>query len=287
MLAVFTGKNPYQQPNRRFASFLCFCLVFLSVYSLAQPGSKDRKGPAFTARLMNIEAAANTTFTYNASLHNKTTVSRIYEFTARLPMGWNIAFKAEGNQVSSLNIDSGRTQDITIEINPPTVAKPGKYNIPVIAMSGSDSSILNLEAVVKGVYGVQLTTITGRLSDEVTEGSHKEIHLLVKNTGSIALDNLELSAQAPTQWEAVFEPSKIVRLEPGNSADVTATLNVPGKTLAGDYVTTFTAKNLSVSSDASFRMTVRTSLLTGWLGILVILLALGAVYYLIRKYGRR
>jgi uncharacterized membrane protein len=289
MLAVLTGKKPYQQRIKLSSSFLCFCFffLFLGMYGLARPGNNGHKGPAFTARLMNIEAAANTTFTYNATLRNNSSVARTYDLTARVPMGWSVAFKTEGSQVSSLNIDSGRTQDITIEINPPSVAKPAKYTIPVVAVSGSDSLLLNLEAVVKGTYGVQLTTINGRLSDEVTEGSHKQIHLVVKNTGTIALDNLDLSAQAPPQWDASFEPSKIVRLEPGNSADVTATLNVPGKTIAGDYVTTLSVKNLNTSSDASFRMTVRTSVLTGWLGILVILLALWVVYYLIRKYGRR
>jgi uncharacterized membrane protein len=69
--------------------------------------------------------------------------------------------------------------------------------------------------------------------------------------------------------------------------DIKATLSVPDKTIAGDYVTTLTARNSSTTSNAVFRMTVKTSLLSGWLGILVILLALGIVYSLIRKYGRR
>jgi uncharacterized membrane protein len=34
-------------------------------------------------------------------------------------------------------------------------------------------------------------------------------------------------------------------------------------------------------------MTVTTSWLAGWLGVMVILVAVGIVYYLIRKYGRR
>ncbi|WP_240915228.1 NEW3 domain-containing protein [Chitinophaga oryziterrae] len=254
----------------------------MSKQSIAQKGT-----PPFTARLMNIEAAANTTFTYNTKLRNAASLPRIYQLSATIPPGWNIAFKVEGMQVTSLNIDSGRTQDITIEINPTIQTKPGKYAIPVVATAGSDSTRLNLEAVVKGTYTVQLTTPSGRLSDDVTEGSRKEIHLLVKNTGTIALENLALSAQAPPQWETTFSPSTITRLEPGKDEEVIATLHVPDKTIAGDYVTTFSARNNNSSSDAAFRMTVRTSVLTGWLGLLVILVALGVVYYLIRKYGRR
>ncbi|SEW37032.1 NPCBM-associated, NEW3 domain of alpha-galactosidase [Chitinophaga sp. YR573] len=272
-----------QYPKRiKFNPLFCLFLLLLSKQSIAQKGT-----PPFTARLMNIEAAANTTFTYNTKLRNAASLPRIYQLSATIPPGWNIAFKAEGMQVTSLNIDSGRTQDITIEINPTIQTKPGKYAIPVVAAAGSDSIRLNLEAVVKGTYTVQLTTPSGRLSDDVTEGSRTEIHLLVKNTGTIALENLALTAQAPPQWETTFSPSTITKLEPGKDQEVIATLNVPDKTIAGDYVTTFSVRNNNSSSDAAFRMTVRTSVLTGWLGLLVILVALGVVYYLIRKYGRR
>ena len=268
-------------------TLLCFVFVFVLFSNQPEARAEGRTAPPFTARLMNIEAAANTTFTYNTQLRNTAPVARIYQLSATMPPGWNISFKVEGVQVTSLNIDSGRTQDIAVEINPATEVKPGKYTIPVLAMVGADSLKLQLEAVVKGTYGVTLTTPTGRLSDDVTEGKRKEIHLLVKNTGTITLDNLDLSGQTPPQWEAVFVPSTITRLEPGKDAEVTATLHVPDKTIAGDYVTTFSVKNNNSSANAAFRMTVKTSVLTGWIGVLVILLALGAVYYLIRKYGRR
>lgn len=268
-------------------SLLCslFLLILFSKQGIAQVSS--RSGPPFTARLMNIEAAANSTFTYNTQLRNKASTPRIFQLSAEVPAGWNLSFKVEGAQVTSINIDSGRTQDITVEIIPALEVRPGKYAIPVLALAGTDSSRLNLEAVVKGTYGVSLTTPSGRLSDDVTEGSRKEIQLLIKNTGTIPLDKLDLSAQAPPQWEATFAPSTVERLEPGKETEITATLHVPNKTIAGDYVTTFSVKNTNATSNAVFRMTVKTSVLTGWLGILVILLALGAVYYLIRKYGRR
>jgi uncharacterized membrane protein len=285
MLAMSATNKQYPRriilnPHPLFYLFLLF--ILFSKQGIAQKGS-----PPFTARLMNIEAAANTTFTYNTKLRNGASLPRIYQLSANVPTGWNIAFKVEGMQVTSLNIDSGRTQDITIEINPTLETKPGKYNIPVLAMAGSDSSRLNLEAVVKGTYLVQLTTPTGRLSEDVTEGSQKELHLLVKNAGTIALDNLALSAQTPPQWQATFAPSTITHLAPGKDTEIVATLTVPDKTIAGDYVTTVSVKNNDASSNAVFRMTVRTSVLTGWLGLLVILMALGVVYYLIRKYGRR
>ncbi len=267
-------------------AILLFAVLFLAArQGFAQTGNQSTS--PFTVRLMNLEAAANTTFTYNATLRNTARVPRIFQLSAQTPAGWNLSFKAEGYQVTSLQMDSAKVQDIIIELIPGADVKPGKYTIPVLALAGQDSLKLTLEAVVKGAYAIILSTPTGRLSGDVTEGRTEEIHLVVKNSGTIALDNVELSAQAPPQWEAAFSPASIARLEPGKEQQVVARLKVPDKTIAGDYVTTFTSKNANANSSAAFRVTVKTSLLTGWLGILIILAALGAVYYLIRKYGRR
>lgn len=242
---------------------------------------------AFTAKLVNIEAASNETFRYNATLHNGAGKVAVFEFKTNLPIGWMISYKVDGSQVTSLNMDPGVTRDVSIEVNASANAAPGKYKLPVKAIFNADTLSLNLEAVVKGAYGITLTTPTGKLSEELTSGSHKEIHLELKNSGTLPLNDVEFSAQLPTNWEATFEPSKVKQLDPGKVQVVTAKLKVPDKTIAGDYAATFTATNSNGNSPAAFRMVVTTSLISGWIGILVILIAVSLVYYLIRKYGRR
>jgi uncharacterized membrane protein len=236
---------------------------------------------------MNIEATAKEAFRYNTSLHNGSKESQVYDLEAMVPEGWNTTFRTQGSQVASLRIDSEKTQQVSVEITASPMVKPGKYNIPVIAVSDQDTLKLELEAVVKGAYNLELTTPTGRLSDDVTEGRSKVLQLTIKNTGTLPLDGLELSGQSPSKWTVTFEPTKLERLDPGKTMDIKATLNVPDKTIAGDYITTFTVKNNSANANTTFRMTVKTSLLSGWLGMVVIFLALGMVYFLIRKYGRR
>lgn len=278
-----------RNPRPLYFYVVLFLTVFVSCQALSaqQPASPPNSKSSFTVRLMNIEAATNETFRYNATLHNGTSKTAVYELTSPIPDGWMIAYKVDGNRVTSLNLDGIKSQDISIEINPAINAKPDKYKIRVKAASGIDTLTLDIEAVVKGSYGVELTTPTGRLSDEVTSGSQKEIHLVAKNTGTLPLNDVELSPQLPSKWECSFVPSKITQLEPGKTVDVIAKLNVPDKTIAGDYASTFTIRNANSTAQAAFRIIVKTSLLSGWLGILVILLALGLVYYLIKKYGRR
>ncbi|HUZ59107.1 MAG TPA: NEW3 domain-containing protein [Hanamia sp.] len=267
-----------------------FVFSLLAIFFLT-PGYAQKKinhvKSSFTATLMNLEETAKQPFRYNTSLHNGSVDAQTYELEAFVPEGWITTFEVEGSEVGSIRIDSGRTQNVSIEITASPVVKPGKYAILATAVSARDTLKLELEAVVKGTYDVGLTTPTGLLSADVTEGTSKVLQLTVENNGTLPLDGLQLSAQAPLNWTATFDPSKIQRLDPGKTQDVNVTLNVPDKTIAGDYVTTFTVKNNYANADTTFRMTVTTSLLSGWLGILVILLALGIVYYLIRKYGRR
>lgn len=253
----------------------------------AQISNKSSEKSSFKSSLVNVEAAANETFRYNAVLVNGAPEAKIYELNARLPDGWSVTFRAMGSPVTSVNVEAGKSQEVTVELNARPDSKPSKYNILVTAVSAGDRLELDLEAVLRGSYGIELTTPTGRLSDELTEGSMKEIHFAVKNSATLPLENVELSVQAPSQWDVTFEPSKIDRLDPLKAVDVTAKMKVPEKTIAGDYVTTFTAKNANATANAAFRMTVKTSALSGWIGMLVILLAIGLVYYLIRKYGRR
>jgi uncharacterized membrane protein len=267
--------------------------LFLAVFFLfptltyAQGKNVADKGSSFTAQLVNLEAAVHETFHFNTTLHNGSSQLRVYDLSAAAPDGWSIVFRTRGSQVTSLQMDGNKSESISVEIRPAYSAQPGKYKIPVTAIASTDSLRLNLESVVRGSYRIELTTPSGLLSDNITEGKQEEIHLVVKNTGSLTLDDISLSAQTPSKWDATFQPSKIEHLEAGKTVDVVAKLTVPDKTIAGDYVTTFTARNNASNAQATFRMTVRTSMLAGWIGILIILAAIALVIFLIRKYGRR
>lgn len=273
------------RPRKTIILFSIFCAYFL--FSLSAFGQPTTAEADFQVRLMNIEAASNEVFRYNATLRNSGTSPTVYELKADLPPGWLVTYRVDGSQVTSLSLDPGLTKDISIEINASLTAEPKKYKIPIKAVAEGKTLDLNLEAVVKGSYELELTTATGRLSDEVLSGSSKEIVLVVKNTGTLPLNNVDFSSQLPSRWEATFEPSNIEQLEAGKSVDVKAKLTVPDKTIAGDYAAKFTAKNENKQSEAAFRIIVKTSLLSGWIGIVIILLAVGLIYLLIRKYGRR
>ncbi len=241
----------------------------------------------FSTDQANMEGAANSTFTFNATLRNPSSEEQVYGLRAQVPQGWNALFRANGKQVSSVNVNPNQTQNITIELDPPDQLGAGKYKVPVVASASGMSSNMELEVVITGSYNLELTTPSGRLSTSITAGGYEKVALLVKNTGSAPLKNVEMKSSAPVDWTVEFQPAKIDVIAPGQHAQVVATIKASRKAVAGDYVTNLEAGTAEKTATASLRVSVRTPLLWGWLGILIILGALGGVYYLFRKYGRR
>lgn len=243
---------------------------------------------SFTTQQSNLEGASSTTFTYNAKLVNETADTALYALESQAPPGWMVAFKVNySKQVASVNVNPNQTENITITVNAPDQVAAGTYQIPVFATTGSTTASLNLSVVITGSYAMELSTPTGLLSTHITAGGEKDIALIVKNTGSAALKNVTLSSQTPADWGVTFSPAKIDEIEPGATSQVTAQVKASKEAIAGDYATTLTATTPEASSHADFRISVRTSMLWGWIGVIIIILAFLSVYYLFRKYGRR
>jgi uncharacterized membrane protein len=241
----------------------------------------------FTTDQPNMEGTGTTLFTYKAYLKNRTGEKQLYALMANAPRGWNVVFKANYIQATSVEINANGNADISIEINPPDMTQAGTYKIPVRATTNATSADLELEVVITGTYGMGLTTPTGLLSAGITAGDQKRLELVITNSGSAELNNINLTAAKPINWDVVFEPNKIEKLEPGSKINVFATVTADKKAIAGDYAITIDANTPEVSSKVSFRISVKTPLLYGWIGILIIIVSIGSVYYLFRRYGRR
>jgi len=240
-----------------------------------------------TTQQANMEGHANANFTFNAVLNNRTAEKQLYALRANALPGWVVTFKANYIQATSVEVEPNTTKDVSIEINPPDNIEAGTYRIPVSTGNNATTAALTLEVVITGTFNMDLTTPTGLLSTSITRGDEKKVELLVRNTGSSPRTGITLSAASPVNWNVSFEPAKLERIEPGKNAQVFATIKADKKAIAGDYVTNIEAKTTETSSKATFRISVKTPMLLGWIGIFIILAAIGSVWYLFKKYGRR
>ncbi len=235
----------------------------------------------------NMEGNTSSTFSFQTVLSNRTADKQLYALMANAPRGWIVNFKFNYKQVTSVETEPNSNSDITVEIDPPDMVEAGSYKIPVRAITSGTSADLELEVVITGSFSMLLTTPTGLLSSSIVAGDERRIELAVTNNGSAELNNIKFSSAEPVNWDVLFEPAEIIKLGPGQTSPVYATIKADKKAIAGDYATTIEAKTPEVSSKASFRISVKTPMLLGWIGVLIIIAALGSVYYLFRRYGRR
>lgn len=241
-----------------------------------------------TSSQPSLEGHADSNFTFSLDLRNRTANEQIYALRAGAPdRGWDLRFITDGQRVSSVQVEPNESKSITLDVIPPEHVTAGTYTIPVQVGNSDTSAEIELEVVITGTYDLELTTPTGVLSYDITAGNERSVDLIVRNTGTSELNDIEMSSVAPANWEVTFEPKQIRSLPAGETASVQATIKSDNKSLPGDYVTAITAKAPEASSQAQLRMTVETSVLWGWIGVLIIALVLAGLYYLFRVYGRR
>ncbi|NBD25835.1 COG1470 family protein [Paenibacillus glycinis] len=235
----------------------------------------------------NMQGHSDSTFTFSATLRNRTAEKQTYALQAQAEPGWDATFTDGSNSVTSVEVDPNGEKSISISIKPPETVKAGTYKIPIAAGNNATSADTAVEAVVTGTYDLKLSTADDVLSTDVTAGSERRLDMVVTNAGSSELKNVALSAETPSGWEVSFEPANVDTIAPGGTTHVQATIKADKKALAGDYVVGITAAAPEKSADAQIRVAVKSSVLWGWVGILIILAVAGGIYFLFRKYGRR
>src|SRR5690625_1524986 len=223
----------------------------------------------------NMEGHAESKFSYTAEIRNFTAEEQHYSLTSKEPEGWTVQFKVGSSSVTSVSVEPGSTEEIEIDVTPAQNVIAGTYEIPITASSGSTKEEAVLEAVVTGKYDLELTTPDGNLNASITAGKKRTVDLVIENTGTIEVSDIELSASTPPNWEVEFDQQQIDVLEAGESVTVRATVTAPDDVIAGDYVTTFKAQASHVSSEANFRMSVKTSTVWGFVAIAIILAVVG------------
>ncbi|MGH2708069.1 MAG: NEW3 domain-containing protein, partial [Actinomycetota bacterium] len=110
---------------------------------------------------------------------------------------------------------------------------------------------------------------------------------VVRNEGTTAVKGIRLSATPPAGWRVTFRPSTIPNIAPKRTGKVTAIITPSGEAVAGDYVVTLTSSAEQSTSNADIRVSVSPSRLFGFLGLVIIVGAAYALFWVFRRYGRR
>ena len=244
-----------------------------------------------TTNTPELTGASDKAFKFDLQLANDTAQDVTVSASATGPTGWTIDTTLTGaTDAASTVVKTGATQSISVSVTPAEGTPADTYPIKVTATAGERTIEADLAIAVTGTYSFQLSTPGGVLSTRGSAGSATTQDFEITNTGTAPITDVTLEGDPPSDWTVTVNPEAgIPSIEPGATGKITATITPAAEAVAGDYVVTFTSASAenTTGETAQIRFTVETSPIWAIVGIALIALILGGLFYVFRTYGRR
>jgi len=206
-----------------------------------------------------------------------------------LPENFFYRFKEEKDAregVSAVYLRGGEEKTLYLEIVPPVTAQPGEFRLTAVA-SGRWRAEENLTLRLRGEYSLAIEPVGGYMSF-ATPGEVVELRVVLRNAGrGGTLTSVKLSADVPEGWEAEPVPEELPSLRPGELRDAVFRVTVPADALPSEYMLTLKAEAEQSTADAELRVVVREKSATAVVGAVIILLTIGGLFMIYRRFGRR
>jgi uncharacterized membrane protein len=235
------------------------------------------------------EGRATTSFNFSATLANQTLNTQSYSLSAKYPEGWSVSYTptGESTQVAAISVDSQKSQGLSVTVKPAENVQAGDYTVSLVASSANETLTSDLTVTISETYALAMTTQSGVLSFDAHANKPSSVTLEITNNSNVALENVNLTSSVPDGWTATFSQATIDKIDAGATVEVTATVTPSKDAMSGDYSATITAASSQTSTSADFRITVKTETVWGIVGIALIVVMIGGIYLVFRKYGRR
>lgn len=209
--------------------------------------------------------------------------------TGTVPQGWYVRYEAKaaaGTDISEIFIKSGEEKALVAEAIPPYDVPVGDYAVPLVIDSSQDTYLENLTAKIKGNYEIRV--YAEKYQYPVNKGETLSFKIRLTNAGNAGtLTNVKTTVSAPEGWNAQVTPETIAGIAPGESADVALKIVPPGNIVASEYKITVKVTSDQTEVKDDFRVQVKEQSLVAVLGVVLLAVIGGIVYYMFRKYSRR
>lgn len=236
----------------------------------------------------SLRGSSTDTFPFSITLTNNSPDETTFSLAAEGPEGWRVEARPTAEaRAATVSVEGGGTANIQVEADPPDETIAGAYPIKVRASGEGHSAETDVSVEITGNVAMVLTTETERLNTSARAGRATRVGLVIRNEGTAPLASVSLSATPPGGWEVNFDREEVAGIEPGQTANVSADIIPAGEAVAGDYSVQINASGEGSTESIEMRVTVETSPLWGFFGILLIAGAVGGLFWVFRRYGRR
>lgn len=161
-----------------------------------------------------------------------------------MPAGYSARFFVGGSAVPSLYLDHNQTRQATLSVTVPSSKEEVDRTVDfavVVAVNGTEAKRLAMGVAVRGVGTLEVSSSDGEAP--VPPGGQATFEVVVKNTGSAPIFNVEFDSRRPYGWTVRVEPRRLDRLEPGATAAVSVEVRAPDVIGSGRYNVDVAAKS--------------------------------------------
>ena len=240
--------------------------------------------PDYTA----LRGAANQSFTFNLAIANQTAEDVSYTATGEGPTGWSVDVTLTGQaQAVSGTAKAGGSSSVAVKVTPADNAEANTYKVAVVATVAGKQYPIELSVEITGSYALTLSTPSQVLSVNGPAGNVTEQVFTITNKGTAPVTDVKVTATLPTNWKAEYDPATIASLAPGVPQNVTVKITPASDAISGDYSLTVTARGAEANDSAEVRFTVEASLVGALIGAGLIVVFIGGLLWVFRRYGRR
>jgi len=243
-----------------------------------------------------LTGPSDSPFNFDLTLTNGSAEDQTVSATATTQdPGWTVTTKLAQANAASTVVKAGSTTTITVTATPPANAPAKLTEIDVSATAGGKTITGKLGVQITGTYTLSIETPNQLVSAHGPAGSGTTQQVVITNTGTAPLTNVKLTSTKPTNWDVKFDAQgdTIPSIDVDKSVTVTATITPSGDAVTGDYKVTLTATSdapqgaTAATGDLAMTFTVETSPIWLLAGFALIIVILGALFYVFRTYGRR
>jgi uncharacterized membrane protein len=296
----------------RFISLLTCLVILLSALCLpvavlgqdeepeptpvAEPEPVPEDSITLSTEFPELEAIATGSFQFNVNMNYKGGIDRIFDLKTSAPSGWDVYIQPQyetGKRISSISIDSsysGMSKSITAVISTPTYPPPdpGEYKILLQAVSGNVTGSIELVAKITAKYSLSSVPVNQMYNTSALSGKDNIFSIQVSNLGSAPIENITFDSTHPDGWEIKFTPDKLDNLKTSDPKVIDVNIKPAPKTVAGDYMISLHVSGNQASADKmDIRVTVKTPTIWGWVGVILIVIVVAALFAVFMRFGRR
>ncbi|MFP4038518.1 MAG: NEW3 domain-containing protein [Candidatus Nanohaloarchaea archaeon] len=245
-----------------------------------------------------VYIAKGETLSLNLELENTGIIDEDYNLSTD-SRDLEASFGYQGFNVTSVEVGSGESVSISAEIEVPESAEVGTRNLSLIAEDESRAE----ETVVLDVRGVKnpdpeinqdiqetfVRTSSGETVNIPVRVSNRESGTGIRD-GSDApgLTDVRLDVEAPEDWESEVTPQVVDSMEGYDSERFVVELRPPEGVEPGDHFVDIQAVSSEVEAETGqVRVNVYEQSMMRYVGIVIMVLSIGSLIAVYRRFGRR